>query len=85
MSVKEVLNEREKTHGNFTEQALTAQSLKYILSVTPNWHDMPGYMREALELVCTKMARMGHGNWQEVDHPRDISGYAELIVRGLEE
>ena len=84
MSVDDVLGAREKTHGDFTEQAKTAQALKRIISLTPNWQDMPPYMRESMDLICTKISRMGHGNWQEVDHPRDGSGYFELIARGLE-
>ena len=84
MIVEQILDEREKTHGDFTEQANTAQALKRILALTPNWQDMPPYMREAIELICTKLSRMGHGNWQEVDHPCDGSGYFKLIVRGLE-
>ncbi len=82
--ISKILDQREKTHGGFPTQALTAQSLKYILTQMPNWVDMPGFMRESLELICTKISRAGHGNWQEIDHFCDGSGYFELIVRGLE-
>ena len=83
MSIDDVLNEREKTHGDFPTQAITAQELKHRLRNTPNWPKLPEYMRESLELICTKLARMTHGNWKDVDHPKDGSGYFELIVREL--
>jgi len=77
-------SDRETTHGDFTTQALTAQALKYIMLHTPNWHDMPAYMREALELICTKLARSWSGDWKERDHYDDCIGYFTLILRGLE-
>ena len=83
MNTEELLSERQKTHGSFVDQAKTAQALKRVMCLTPNWQNMPPYMREGIELICTKMARMGHGDWQEADHPRDGSGYFELIVEGL--
>ena len=83
MTTAKILNERQKTHGDYPTQALTAQSLKYIITQMPQWHDMPAYMRESLEMISTKIARMGHGNWKEPDHAKDIAGYAELIVRAL--
>lgn len=83
-TTEEVLNEREKTHGDYSQQALTAQALKHVIHETPNWNDMPSEMRESLELIATKISRMGHGNWRNVDTPVDIAGYAQLIVRSLE-
>ncbi len=82
--VDDLLNEREKTHGVYSTQALTAQALKHVMSESPNWHQMPAYMRESLELIATKISRMCHGDINEVDAPRDISGYAQLMVRELE-
>lgn len=82
--IDKILEERGKTHGDFPTQALTAQALKYIISQMPNYNDMPGYMRESLDLIATKISRMGHGNWKEPDHARDGSGYFSLIVRELE-
>ncbi len=78
-----VLNEREKTHGDFPTQSITAQGLKARLRDTPNWQKMPAYMREALELICTKLARMTHGDFLEIEHPTDIAGYATLIADSL--
>lgn len=78
-----ILNEREKTHGDFPTQSITAQELKHRLRNTPNWPKMPDYMKEALELICTKLARMGHGDFLHQDTPYDISGYATLIAESL--
>jgi hypothetical protein len=84
MTINDILNQRERTHGNFPEQAMTAQALKGLLAGTPNWPHMEPYMREALELICTKLSRMCHGNFNHVDAPLDVSGYAELMVKQLE-
>jgi hypothetical protein len=33
---------------------------------------------EALEMICTKIARILSGNPNDPDHWKDIAGYAEL-------
>jgi len=83
MEIEQILAERQKTHGDFSKQSATAQRLKSVLRNTPNWHKMPDGMREGLELICTKLSRMGHGSWEEADHLRDGAGYFTLIERDL--
>jgi len=83
-STEEILNEREKTHGSYSSQAVTAQCLKSILHATINWDRMPPPMKESLELICTKMSRICHGDFLHADSFFDIAGYAQLIVRELE-
>lgn len=82
--VNKLLEEREKTHGDFAKQAITAMALKYVIEQTPNWKEMPSFMRESLDLMATKISRMCHGNMREPEHMRDCAGYAMLIVRELE-
>ena len=40
--------------------------------------------KEALDMICSKIARICVGNNNEIDHWRDIAGYALLVVRELE-
>ncbi len=75
-----ILIEREKTHGNFSNVARTAQALKHVLRDFPesNFHILEPRKQETLDMICTKMARIIHGNADEPDHLEDIAGYAEL-------
>lgn len=76
-----ILNERELTHGKFENTAFIAQTLKYYLRKytisKPN-----AIQQEALDMICSKIARICSGNPAEVDHWRDISGYAKLGEEG---
>lgn len=83
MNIEMLLNEREKTHGSYGEQSRTAQLLKRRMRMMPNWERMPAYMHESLEMIATKIARLGHGDYGNVDSAVDISGYAELMAREM--
>ena len=82
--MQSLLDEREKTHGQFWVSARKAQQLKYVIRVGRNWHDMPDEQCEALDMIAVKIARILTGNHDEIDHWRDIAGYANLVVRELE-
>ena len=75
-----VIKEREKTHGPYSEVALTAQRLKIILHSTPGWQKMTDQQRESLDMICSKIGRITAGNADERDHWVDIAGYAELAA-----
>lgn len=77
MARSEILDEREKTHGDFFETAEIAQKLKHIIELNGKGVSSQAQM-EALEMICTKIARILAGNAREADHWRDIAGYAEL-------
>lgn len=79
----EILDAREKTHGYYPVQSAAAQGMKDIIRAMPNYHRMPPFMRESLDMIVTKIARMGHGNAFEPDHVDDIIGYAELIAKEI--
>lgn len=87
-----LLEERGKTHGNFSDQFNTAQRLKETLrealeaKTISRQHEVPSAaMREAMEMICTKLSRICHGNAYHKDHWDDISGYALLISGKLSE
>ena len=44
---------------------------------------MPGDMRESLEMVAHKVARILNGNPTNVDSWHDIAGYAALVEKRL--
>lgn len=69
-----LLVEREKMHGSFQRTASIAQALKSAL----DYNQMDNRQCEALDLICTKIARIVSGNAKEPDHWLDIAGYAKL-------
>lgn len=81
--MSDILDERQKTHGDFDLTAMIAQELKYAMRRGKNWSEMDDTEREALEMIATKIGRILSGNPHEVDHWRDIAGYAALIERWL--
>jgi hypothetical protein len=78
----ETLNEREKTHGDYRTVAFISQSIKNAVQISARHR--AHIAQESLEMIATKMARIAAGDWREIDHWRDIAGYAELIVSNLE-
>ena len=85
MSVEKVLEERGETYGDFKYQAANAQAIKRLLRTMPNWAVLPDVHREAIESIAIKLSRMLTGDWAHKDGPIDIAGYAQLIVKYMEE
>jgi hypothetical protein len=79
----DILNEREKTHGDYYRVAMMAQELKDAMRRGKNWKALDDTQRETLELIATKIGRILSGDPHEVDHWCDIAGYATLIERWL--
>jgi hypothetical protein len=78
-SVRYLLNERERTHGNYLYQSALTQELKRIIRRAPNWDkDMTPGQQEALDLILMKIVRIGCGDPSYADHWDDICGYAQL-------
>lgn len=75
---------RHRTHGDFETQAEFSQYLKKIMRERIDQDRAPLWMREALEMICLKLSRVAFGDCTHIDHWRDISGYAQLVVKGLE-
>ena len=79
----DILDERQKTHGDFDLTAMIAQELKDVMRRGQNWKMLDDTQREALEMIASKIGRIMSGNPHEADHWRDIAGYAALIERWL--
>lgn len=77
------LDERQTTHGDFSDNAVISQNLKQVLHTSTNWHDLTKVQKEALEMICHKMSRIVSGNADEGDHWRDIAGYSTLVEERL--
>ena len=82
-STEEILKERGKTHGDFTDNARVMQGLKNVIWREDGWAKLTDVQREALEMILHKCGRIISGNPNEPDHWQDIAGYAKLVVERL--
>lgn len=69
---------RGKTHGDFSQNATTAQQIKDLMRGKHGWDTMALVHRESLDLIATKLARILVGDADFKDHWNDIEGYARL-------
>ncbi len=72
-----LLEERQKTHGSFADNAKISQDLKERFGYhgNPNFHDVH---KEALDMIALKISRILSGQAKVKDHWDDIAGYAKL-------
>lgn len=78
--MSDLTDTREKTHGDFRNNASVAQELRAVFRAAVKWHELPSVQREALDNIATKLSRILGGNYDHVDHWDDIAGYAELAA-----
>lgn len=81
--ITHTLDQRKSTHGDWSRQAVLAQSLKNAMRAFPEWNDVPSHMRESLDMIAHKMSRAIIGDPMHHDHWHDIEGYARLISARL--
>jgi uncharacterized hydantoinase/oxoprolinase family protein len=74
-----ILQQRQKTHGEYSQVASLAQALK--TRIRAESRNLTAQQQESIEMICVKIARIVCGDASEIDHWRDIAGYAELIYK----
>ena len=74
--IEDVLEQRGKTHGDFSDVAYFAQRLREIFR--ENGKLISDSHAESLDMIASKLARILAGNPNEPDHWLDIEGYARL-------
>ncbi len=85
MQVKKILDEREKTYGQYHMVSKISQDVKKVIRNSPNYPLMPDYMKESLDLIANKLARILNGDPLYDDSWRDISGYCTLVLMEIED
>lgn len=79
----QLLNEREKTHGDYAVHAAITQGLKMVMrrdALEEKWRwELDNSQREALEMIAHKIGRILAGDPNHADHWDDIAGYAKLV------
>ena len=82
-STEDTLKERGSRYGEFRVHALRSQTLKMVLEDAHTWESMEPYMKEALSMICHKLARIANGDPTYIDSWADICGYSQLVVDEL--
>ena len=86
ISSRGLLMQRGHTYGMFVKTAKISQELEKV--ITQALVAAPGKLaddqREALAMVCLKIARILNGDPNHIDNWADIAGYAQLVVGRLE-
>jgi hypothetical protein len=85
MDTDELLKERGKTHGLYSDHAAITQATKDLWRSHTGWEKLSPSMREALEMNAHKVGRTLAGNAYFEDHWDDIAGYAKLVANELRE
>ena len=83
-SVDETLTERGNRYGKFKDHAKLSQQLTNVMRWSDGWERLDYDMREALEMIQHKIARILNGDPNYDDSWRDIAGYAMLVAARLE-
>ena len=78
-SVDATLTERGNRYGKFKDHAELSQKLKEAMYCTDGWECLSADMREALEMIQHKVARILNGDPTYADSWHDIAGYAKLV------
>lgn len=86
-NVDDTLKQRGAVYGDtISSKASLSQELKQAMRASGGWDVLPGDdMREALDMIATKISRILLGDPRHIDNWHDIAGYARLIEKALEE
>jgi hypothetical protein len=81
--IRKTLEQRERTHGDFANNAHIAQHLREFWRQHPGWRSLTLMQREALDQMAGKFSRILSGDSSFLDHWYDIAGYAILTFTAL--
>lgn len=81
MNTDQLLEQRGKTHGLFSDHASITQRTKELWASTPKYKSLTYSQREALDMIAHKVGRVLSGNPHFLDHWADIAGYARLVEK----
>jgi hypothetical protein len=84
-SVAEILEQRGDRYGEYINVATTSQEIKRIIANGAMINEAAqDDMRESLDMIANKIARIVNGDPYYKDSWQDIAGYAQLIVNKLD-
>jgi hypothetical protein len=77
--VKEVLNERQGQHGDFSDNARITEALMGVVRGENAFEFLPPVMKTSLFMILHKVGRILSGDPTFEDHWTDIEGYSRLV------
>lgn len=77
-NIDKILTERGSRYGDFKDHAEMACALKDVF-IKAGYLDKPAYVRQALDVIADKIARMLNGDCLYLDNWVDIQGYSKLV------
>lgn len=77
-AVDSVLDQRQGTHGDFSDNADIADAIQTIMQGAPNWKALSSVQRQALTNISSKISRILSGDPNYADNWVNIQGYAKL-------
>lgn len=80
IEMKDVLNQRGKTHGDFSLNSTLSQSLKQLTRQCIKYTKLTHPQKEALDMILHKISRIVAGDSNYIDHWLDIQGYSQLVI-----
>lgn len=86
-STDSILKERGSRYGKFINQGRISQTLKGVIKDEmgeEKWNYLASDQKEALDMICHKLARIVNGDPDYHDSWADIAGYAKLVADRLE-
>ena len=79
-----VLQQRGLRYGEFKDIANISQQLKSVMYSSTNYSSLPNDMKESLQMIAHKIARILEGDPYYDDSWVDIAGYAKLVANRLQ-
>lgn len=79
--VTDIIIERNKTHGDFGDNARISQGLKRTFRAELGWDLLTDTEREAMDMIALKFSRILSGKALELQHWEDVVGYARLAEK----
>lgn len=79
MTIESTLKERGDRYGDFADHAKIAQDLQDVVRGAKGWERLDATQRQALTVICDKIARILSGDPTYADNWHDIQGYAKLV------
>jgi hypothetical protein len=87
MNLDEILEERGKRYGKFSDHAEATQQLKTVIRIYLRRQPV-GFTdsdhREALDMICHKIGRILCGDPNYADNWLDLAGYSMLVAKRLQ-
>jgi hypothetical protein len=79
----DTLRAKQKAYGPFEDGAQLAQALKFAMRRGKNWDNLPMESKEAIEMICTMLSRIGTGDASDPKLWNAAAGFFRLRANAL--